>query len=268
VVNSLAWVGKLVFSTFGLMLAGRLGALLGATIGHRWPGSSTRWGAGFMGIPVHVDSAFFAATFTLMGHIAKADGRVSPAEIQAAETVMARLRLDAGQRRIAIAFFRQGKQPDLNLDPVLESLRRELRFRHDLAVAFLEIQLHAAYADGSIHPSARRTLLRIRQSLRISAGDYMRVEDAVGAARHGYYGSQRGGRTSSEDGLGTAYAILGVAPSAAPEAVKRAYRRLLSQHHPDKLAAQGLPAQDMKSAADRTHEIRRAYERIRNARGF
>ena len=60
---------------------------------------------------------------------------------------------------------------------------------------------------------------------------------------------------------------LSLEPEATDEDVTRAYRRLLSQHHPDKLVAKGLPEEMMKLASQKTHEIRKAYEMIRDARG-
>ncbi|OQX47943.1 MAG: molecular chaperone DjlA, partial [Candidatus Sedimenticola endophacoides] len=68
--------------------------------------------------------------------------------------------------------------------------------------------------------------------------------------------------------LDDAYAILNVSADATDAEVKRAYRRLLSQHHPDKLVAKGLPDEMMKVAAQKTHEIRQAYERVKEARGL
>ena len=62
--------------------------------------------------------------------------------------------------------------------------------------------------------------------------------------------------------------FFNVSPQAGDEEVKKAYRRLLSQHHPDKLVAKGLPEEMMKLASERTHQIRTAYEQIRHHRGF
>src|SRR5690606_28636509 len=68
--------------------------------------------------------------------------------------------------------------------------------------------------------------------------------------------------------LDAAYRVLGIAPHATDAEVKKAYRRLINRHHPDKLIARGLP-QPMAGVAERkTHEIRAAYERIKAVRGF
>jgi DnaJ like chaperone protein len=68
--------------------------------------------------------------------------------------------------------------------------------------------------------------------------------------------------------LHEAYEILGVKPSASDAEVKKAYRRLMNQHHPDKLVAKGLPEEMMKLATAKAQEIKGAYERIKSARGM
>jgi DnaJ like chaperone protein len=65
-----------------------------------------------------------------------------------------------------------------------------------------------------------------------------------------------------------AHAVLNVTPDAADADVKKAYRRLLNQHHPDKLVSRGLPEEMMKVAAHKTHEIKQAYDIVKQARGM
>ena len=68
--------------------------------------------------------------------------------------------------------------------------------------------------------------------------------------------------------LQKAFAILDVPETANKAEIKRAYRRQISQHHPDKLVSKGLPEEMMKLAAERTHEIKQAYEYIQEQKGF
>ena len=68
--------------------------------------------------------------------------------------------------------------------------------------------------------------------------------------------------------MAEAYSVLGIEPSAEVKAVKLAYRRLMSQHHPDKLVSRGLPESMRANAEQRTREIRAAYERIKAQRNF
>lgn len=267
----MSWWGKLVGGAFGFMLGGPLGALLGVALGHNFDRGLAALpddrGIG-AGDRERVQMAFFTATFSVMGRVAKADGRVTRSEIQMAEAVMAEMSLDAARRRTAINLFNQGKSADFDLDAVLEQFRRECHGRSTLIGMFLEIQLQAAYADGRLQPDEDRLLLHICSRLGVSEFDYRRLERMVRAER-GFAGGAGTGRAPSggRPSVEAAYAVLGVGPDASDADVKRAYRRLLSQHHPDKLVSKGLPEEMMKVAAQKTHEIRQAYERIREARG-
>lgn len=270
----MSWWGKLVGGAFGFMLGGPLGALLGAALGHNFD-------KGLKALPddmrfetgdrERVQTAFFTTTFSVMGSVAKADGRVSPEEIRMAEAVMAQMSLDAAKRATAISLFHQGKAAGFDLDAVLEQFRRECHGRSTLIGMFIEIQLQAAYADGRLDPAEDRMLQHICARVGVSELDYRRLERMVRAERgFGAGAGDPGSRRAASSGrpsLNEAYQVLGVEAKATDAEVKRAYRRLLSQHHPDKLVSKGLPEEMMKLATQKTHEIRQAYERIREARG-
>jgi DnaJ like chaperone protein len=264
----MAWWGKLVGAAFGLMVGGPVGALFGAAVGHQVDrgGGPLPW-RGRGGLQP-LEGPFFVATFAVMGHIAKADGRVSANEIQVAEAVMAHLHLDPAFRRLAIGHFHQGKGGDFDLDAALGSLRQAVADRPDLMQLFLEIQLHAAYADGVMSPAGRRLIQRICRRLEITPSLCARLEAAVRRERATHDRAHAGAPGASGPSIDEAYALLGVDPSTEPEAITRAYRRLLSRHHPDKHAAKGLSDATMKAAAQKTFEIRQAYERIRAVRRF
>lgn len=272
----MSWWGKLVGGAFGFMLGGPLGALLGLALGHNFDSGMKSLpddGPYVSGDRERVQTAFFTATFAVMGRVAKADGRVSAEEIRMAEAVMAEMSLDSAKRRAAINLFHQGKSAGFDLDAVLEQFRRECHGRSTLIGMFIEIQLQAGYADGRLDPAEDRLLLRICDDLGVSEFDYRRLERMVRAQRgfSGGAGGARGGSqraaSAARPSLHDAYQLLGVDAGASDADIKRAYRRLLSQHHPDKLVSKGLPEEMMKVAAQKTHEIRQAYERIREARG-
>lgn len=268
----MAWWGKLAGSAFGFMLGGPLGALLGGVLGHNFDKGLTGLEAGgptgSAADQERIQSAFFTATFSVMGHLAKADGRVSPAEINQAKAVMAHMDLQPDMRRAAIELFNQGKRHDFPLDDVLEQFRRECRRRTTLIQMFLEIQIQAAYADGSLHTAEEQLLLHICRKLGIPEFLFRQLERMIRAQQGAY--SQGGGRQTTTDtpSLENAHAMLNVAADAKDAEIKKAYRRLMSQHHPDKLVAKGLPEEMMKVATRKTREIRKAYEVIKKSRGF
>jgi len=267
----LSWWGKVAGGAFGFMLGGPLGALLGAVLGHNLDkglSGITADDESLSGDPERVKTAFFTATFSVMGAVAKADGRVSRDEIKLAESVMNEMDLSAEMRRTAIELFNRGKSADFPLDEVLEQFRRECHRRNTLVQMFIEIQLQAAYADGEMHAAERALLLHICKRLGIPEFIFRRLEKMIHAERHYEQGAGRQARPPSGPTLEDAYAILNVSADASDAEVKKAYRRLLSQHHPDKLVAKGLPDEMMKMAQQKTYEIRQAYEQVKKARGF
>ncbi|MCU0935932.1 MAG: co-chaperone DjlA [Gammaproteobacteria bacterium] len=268
----MGWWGKVFGGAFGFMAGGPIGALIGAAVGHKLDQGMARLGRedrGPAGLDARerVQTAFFTATFAVMGHLAKADGRVSPGEIQAAAGLMDRMALDAEHRRVAQDLFREGKAAGFPLDDVLDQLRRETRGRRDLLRLFVAVQIQAAQADGEIGPEERRMLAHIGQRLGFSR---LEVEALEAMARAEAHFRQRSGaerQTQRGPSLEDAYAVLGVAPQADDASVTRAYRRLMSQHHPDKLVSKGLPEEMIRLATEKTQEVKAAYERIREARG-
>jgi DnaJ like chaperone protein len=269
--SELSWWGKLLGGAFGFMLGGPLGALLGAVLGHNLDkGLSGLPGEGGFGEPgarERVQTAFFTTTFSVMGHLAKADGRVTEDEVAMARAVMDQMDLGAPMRHTAIELFNQGKGADFPLDGVLEQFRQECHRRQTLIQMFVEIQLQAAYADGRMDPAEERLLLHICGRLRFSEALFRNLERMIRAERH-YAGGRGAPQRPAGPTLHDAYAILNITAQSSDAEVKKAYRRLMSQHHPDKLVAKGLPEEMMKIASQKTHEIRKAYERVKEARGF
>lgn len=257
----MSWWGKLVGGTFGFMVGGPLGALIGAAIGHNFDSGLKLQASGSPGDQERIQTAFFTATFSVMGHIAKADGYVSKDEIANARQVMASMGLDAEMQKVAINLFQQGKARDFPLDTILEQFRQECRRRQNLIRLFIEIQLQAAYADGVMHPKERAVLLHICRRLGISPDEFDVLAGAAGAERS--YGGVAGRNRMSLD---DAYAILEINRSSNDREIKKAYRRMMSRHHPDKLVARGLPEEMMKIATEKTQEIQAAYEVIKKSR--
>ena len=268
----MSWWGKVVGGTVGLMMGGPLGALLGVALGHQFD-------HGFEGIladdnPSQADmekiqAAFFTATFSVMGHLAKADGRISKDEINMAERVMQQMRLNHAQRMTAINLFNGGKNPDFIIDEALRQFRQVAHRRTNLLQMFLEIQVYAAFADGSLHPREEEMLQHIFRMLGFRHMDFEAIVERVQAEMH-FGGQRQSGRPATQSVIGDqdAYAILGVDPKADNKAIKKAYRRLMNQHHPDKLVAKGMPEEMIEMATAKTHRIRAAYDHIKALRGL
>ncbi|HEY8519963.1 MAG TPA: co-chaperone DjlA [Gammaproteobacteria bacterium] len=224
------------------------------------------------------EEEFLDATFAVMGALAKADSVVTKDEIRAAEAVFDRLGLSAAQREAAKAAFRRGKAPTFDLDAEVARLRAASRGRVGLLRLFLHIQYMAVAADGRVHPAEHAMLLRVARGLGLSEFDLAQLEAmlrAAGAWGGGAHGAGR--RTGSGAGAQTgaaptgrsledAYAALGVSPQASDAELRRAYRKLMNQNHPDKLAGRGLPESMRALAEERTREISAAYRLIKESR--
>lgn len=259
----MSWWGKALGGAFGFMIGGPLGALMGIAFGHSFDrGLGKLEGADWGDDHERVQAAFFTTTFSVMGYIAKADGKVTADEIQLAEAVMNRLGLDAQMRASAKKLFNEGKSADFPIDEVMQQFRRETHRRTTLIQMFLEIQLQAAYADGVMHPAERQALRGICQHLGIPAAQLDRLEEMLraGFGRAGYDAA------AAETSLKDAYHLLGVDESVSDSELKKTYRRLMSQHHPDKLVSKGLPEQMIKDATQKTQQIKSAYELIKKSR--
>ena len=216
---------------------------------------------------------YIGPLFALLGAIAKSDGRVSEAEIATAERIMARMGLSGDARQQAIQAFNRGKQPEFDVTGPINALRQWVGLRRDHAFPLLDVVIETVLADGSPAPEKMAILRQLAFALRISDMELMALlamkgyvwQGAAGARGRGYGGGgyvppQR--NTQGPD----PYAVLGVTRETDERAVKRAYRKLISEHHPDRLG--DLPEEMRKRAESRASEINAAYERIKAERGF
>jgi DnaJ like chaperone protein len=268
--------GKLIGGFCGFLLAGPFGLFLGVIIGHMFDRGLRRsyWHFG-AGHQAEAQQAFFKATFLVMGYIAKADGRVSEAEIQAARNVMQQMGLNENMRQQAMDLFTQGKQPDFNLEQTLTQLLQSCHRNKVLLRLFLELQMRAAQADGALSQQKQRVLQMLAQRLGFAPLNFVFFEDLFGFNARQQQGYQQNYQQHTyrapprqQFPLRDAYILLGVSETSSDAEVKRAYRRLMSQHHPDKLVSKGLPEGMIKLATEKTQNIKAAYDSICAARGI
>lgn len=274
------WTGKIVGALLGFVAGlGPVGALIGLIIGHAYDERlAMDDGAGPAADLATVRAAFFSTTFEVMGFVAKADGRVSEQEVAAAREVFRQFRLDEAQSRAAIGHFTVGKQLDFDLDRALSRLLAACRGRRDLLRMFLEVQLRAALLGNDLQGRPRELLGRIARRIGVSGIEFAHLEALLrlqgygrGWARSRPGAGRPGGMRSpppGADALREAYEVLDVKREASDAEVKRAYRRQMSQNHPDKLLSRGLPESMLELAKEKTQAIQAAYEEIRKARGM
>lgn len=246
----------IIGALIGYALGGLAGMMLGALIGYGlayWP----RYILLQRGLGA-IQTQFLDSTFAVMGAMCKADGQVTGDEIRVAEQIFDRLHLAGERRDTAKAAFNRGKADDFDLEAEIAEVQRAVRGSRPLLQLFLQVQLWAIAADGVLHDEERELLLHVARGLGLPDAEVERLE----AMLHGGAGAEATSRQSLED----AYNVLGVDASASDAEVKKAYRRLMSKHHPDKLAGQGMPESMREVAEERTREIRKAYDRVTEAR--
>ncbi len=283
------YFGKLIGVLFGMMFGGPVGALLGLYLGHRFDRARAQSAHPFGGASggyqgrasqQQRQAEFFTAAFAVMGHVAKSKGQVTRSEIELASMIMQRMNLNPEQTRAAQEAFRQGKESDFPLEETLQKVRTTTGGRYDLLQFFLEVQVSAAFADGSLDPRERAMLHTIAQGLGFSQAQLeqrLRMQEAAFRFQQG--GGFGGGQKQSHSGGGwqqapsanqlkDAFEVIGVAEDADAKQVKRAYRKLMNEHHPDKLVAKGLPPEMMEMAKEKAQEIQNAYDLIKKEKGF
>lgn len=284
------FVGKLIGFFLGYkLLGGFFGGLLGVIAGHWADKKLYELGSvksSFFGKKLTRQSLFTQTTFAVMGHLAKAKGRVTEQDIQLARQLMSRLQLDSQAQQLAQQAFTLGKEADFPLRQVISEFREACGQRQDLLRFFVEVQMQVALQDGQLEQAEQRILFTIAETLGISRPQFEQMIAMVMAAqrfRSGYYqqefeqayqqqsqGGYSGGgyRQPSRPSLDDAYSVLGVTASDEQNTVKRAYRKLMNEHHPDKLVAKGLPPEMMEVAKEKAQQIQAAYDLICKAKGW
>ncbi len=259
----MGWKGIVVGVLLGFAITHSFwGAVICAIIGYVLDqGAGLRSAASAQNVSVAQE--FFRRTFELMGYVAKSDGRVSEAEIDAARGLMRELNLGPHDIGVAIECFRVGKTAGYDADYGVDRFSDACGPRNDLKRAFIEIQLRAALAGNGISPPARDILARVAERLGLSGLEFAHMEASVRSSS----GSGRAEARATR-GLADCYTELEVAASATDQEVTKAYRRQMSRHHPDKLVAKGLPESMAQMAKEKTQRIAQAYEIIRTARGM
>ena len=252
------------FVVFGALLGaafgGFAGALIGGVLGYAAAGAVQQWFVGNLQI---AQSQLIDTTFAVMGALCKADRVVTSDEIRTVEHIFRMLNLHGEQREQAKDAFRRGKQPGFNLDGAVDEFARSSHGRAPLLQLFLQLQCMAVAADGRVDPAEHAMLVRIARRMGLREADVSQLEALLRAATAGPSASSG---APPKERLTDAYAALGVTPESSAAEIKRAYRKLISRNHPDKLASRGLPESMRAVAEERSREINSAYDLIKSAR--
>jgi DnaJ like chaperone protein len=255
--------GKIIAGFFGLLLGGLPGLLLGVLAGHFFDrGLSGQLSLASPERLARMQQTFFETAFQLLGHVAKADGRVSESEIAQAEALMRQLGIADDRRQAAIVEFKRGAAADFDLEKALSRFNEDCAGPRMVAQTMLVFVISMAQADGTVDRQEHDVLARISRYLGYQAAEFERLLQMVEAQSHFHETTT----APAQDQVADAYQALGVDPDCTDRELKRAYRKLMSEHHPDKLIARGVPESMMKVATEKAQEIQAAYELIKSSR--
>lgn len=258
----MSWFGKMIGGGIGFVLGGPIGAVAGAAFGHTFvdkkekaylasqPGTRPDTGA-TLSSNEQAQLVFFTAAFSMLAKISKADGQVTDKEIQAINQFMTQdLQLDFNSSETARNIFRQAVNSKDSFDAFARQFYSVFYNQPNILELMMNVLLRVSAADGHISVEEEQMLLSAIRIFNYSAADYERLKS-------------RYVRTT-----GKYYAVLKLDETASNESVKKQYRKLVSEYHPDKIESKGLPEEFIKFAGDKFKEIQEAYDHIKKERGL
>lgn len=249
----MGWMGKLVGGTIGFVLGGPLGAIAGAAFGHAIDKNNfqSRPRVSSYTSQYKAQMTFFVGAFSMLARLVQADGRVTTSEISSIKKIMGQdLHLDPSSRDTAMQIFNSALNSTESFDRFALQFYNEFFNQPQILELMLEILMKVAVADGNLGRNEEALIIKAVHIFNFGDSRYQVLKT----------------RYVKDDER--FYAVLGIHSGASIDEIKKAYRKQVSEYHPDKIAAKGLPEEFNKFAANKFREIQEAYENIRKAKGF
>ncbi len=253
--------GKFIGGTIGFIMGGPLGAIAGVAFAHVLEQSSEADRIGRsqyyrnyqrrMNTTEHAHMTFFVGAFSLLAKLAKADGSVSrDEEVVIRRFMIEELRLDQTSQYTALKIFDAALESRENYTDIAAQFYKEFRTKPQILELMIDIMFRVAQADGGVSKAEGGMILQVARIFNFQQYQYDRIKERYVANTNKYY------------------AILNCKPEDDDETIKKSYRKLVRENHPDVIASKGLPEEFQQVAADKFREIQDAYERIQKERGF
>ena len=255
----MGWFGKFTLGSLGMLLGGPLGAIAGAALGHVLIDKAVDSAQSYnrrripppeFGQTERVQAAFFISLFSVLGKISKADGVVTGDEIKIVQSFINGLPIDETEKQFARQVFNAAKTSRYRIEDFAGQLYHAVNGQPDLVHSYFDLLLRIVAADKTFHAAEEEALKKVKVAFRISDAQYEEMK-AV------YF-----------DGLDKHYKVLNCSPDSSIDDIKRNYKKLVKEFHPDVIISKGLPEEFVEFASNRFREIQESYEKIQKERNF
>jgi DnaJ like chaperone protein len=250
----MGWLGKIVGGTIGFALGGPLGAIAGAAFGHAFDQSSVSYDYGEvnrLSSNEETQLTFFVAAFSMLAKLTKVDGQITKEEIDSIEKFMVYdLNLSPESRRVAVNIFQTAIDSRESFQDFAAQFYKQFRYQPQILEFMIEILLRVSLADGALSEREEKLIRTATSMFNFSDQEYRQIK-----SRH-------------VKDVEKFYAVLGSKSTDPDDQIKKQYRKLVMEYHPDTIASKGLPEEFIKFAEDKFREIHEAYEAIKKERGI
>jgi DnaJ like chaperone protein len=248
----MGWFGKLTFGSMGWFFGGPIGAVAGAALGHHLVDKDDDLTKSPISMKRSEQSqaAFFVSMFSILGKIAKVDGRVTTAEIQFIEEFLGDLDIPEEEKQFAKKIFNEAKRSPYSIDDFARQMYQINMRRPTILLSFMDLLFKLVTADGMPNPAEKASLKRIKEIFRISDQQFNNLKEIYFKDVDRYYKMLDCNHDSSND------------------EIKANYKKLVKDFHPDTIISKGLPEEFVQFATKRFQEIQEAYEKIREERAL
>ncbi len=198
---------------------------------------------------------------SLAAKVAKADGKVDALEAELVGnmfTDVSRVFPEPEKtREILKQIFNEQKDITGNIESLAQTLQKLIYRDKNKQIQMMGFLIQLAFVDGEVSKSEEQILITIAEHLQIDPDIYHKIFDQFESMMKNAHP-----QATIED----AYQVLGVSPNDSLETIKKAYRKLVREYHPDIIKAQGKDENYLKEATAKTQEINSAYEMIKKAK--
>ena len=252
----MAWFGKILGGLLGFWLGGPLGMIAGAVFGHMLDKSADLQSGGEQGNGGRYyfvntgynrpQMVFFVGAFSMLAKLASADGNVSDAARRKIDEFMTvDLNLSGQSYDYAWSIFNQALSQSSSFENLADQFYENFRQTPQFLSLMMEIFYRVAMVDGRLSPNEERLIDYAARAFHISDS----LHDSI-RRKYNVRGSSK------------AYAVLGLTENATEAEIKKAYRKLILEYHPDTIASKGMADEFKEYATKKFREIQEAYETI------